>query len=142
MCFMVVLILNMPPLCLTDQSRIIDNVMIYFPHYAMASGIKNIYSSHDYNQMCNFQKNRKCPPINNNYIGLWSYLFMIHINYSHLFGVEWWQHVMEQPRNRKKLDAPILVGNRRSFAIIVQWIPEILGHENSSHFFKNIQRQV
>lgn len=59
MCFMLVLILDMQPLCLKDQSRMIDNIMIYFPHYALGSGMKNIYSSFEYNEICDFQKNGK-----------------------------------------------------------------------------------
>jgi len=60
MCFMLVLILDMQPLCLKDQSKFIDNVMIYFPHYALGSGMKNIYSSYEYNEICDFQKNATC----------------------------------------------------------------------------------
>lgn len=59
MCFMLVLILDMQPLCLKDQSKFIDNVMINFPHYALGSGMKNIYSSYEYNEICDFQKNSK-----------------------------------------------------------------------------------
>lgn len=59
MCFMLVLILDMQPLCLKDQSKLIDNIMIYFPHYALSSGMKNIYSSYEYNEICDFQKNGK-----------------------------------------------------------------------------------
>lgn len=33
--------------------------MIFFPHYALGSGMKNIYSSYEYNQICDFQKNGK-----------------------------------------------------------------------------------
>lgn len=33
--------------------------MIYFPHYALGSGMKNIYSSFEYNEICDFQKNGK-----------------------------------------------------------------------------------
>lgn len=57
MCFMLVLILDMQPLCLKDQSKMIDSIMIFFPHYALGSGMKNIYSSYEYNQICDFQKN-------------------------------------------------------------------------------------
>ncbi|VVC45536.1 Hypothetical protein CINCED_3A002705 [Cinara cedri] len=60
MCFMLVLILDMQPLCLKDQSKFIDNVMINFPHYALGSGMKNIYSSYEYNEICDFQKNSSC----------------------------------------------------------------------------------
>lgn len=56
---MLVLILDMQPLCLKDQSKLIDNIMIYFPHYALGSGMKNIYSSYEYNEICDFQKNCK-----------------------------------------------------------------------------------
>jgi len=59
MCFMLVLILDMQPLCLKEESKSIDNVMIYFPHYALGSGMKNIYSSYEYNEICDFQKNGK-----------------------------------------------------------------------------------
>lgn len=61
MCFMLVLILDMQPLCLKDQSKFIDNIMIYFPHYALGSGMKNIYSAYEYNEICDFQKNCKLP---------------------------------------------------------------------------------
>jgi len=33
--------------------------MIYFPHYALGSGLKNIYSAYEYNEICDFQKNGK-----------------------------------------------------------------------------------
>lgn len=33
--------------------------MIFFPHYALGSGMKNIYSSYEYNEICDFQKNSK-----------------------------------------------------------------------------------
>lgn len=59
MCFMLVLILDMQPLCLKDQSKFIDNMMIFFPHYALGSGMKNIYSSYEYNEICDFSKNGK-----------------------------------------------------------------------------------
>jgi len=58
-CFMLVLILDMQPLCLKDQAKFIDNMMIYFPHYALGSGLKNIYSSYEYSEICDFQKNGK-----------------------------------------------------------------------------------
>jgi len=54
---MLVLILDMQPLCLKDEAKSIDDVMIYFPHYALASGLKNIYSSYEYNEICDFLKN-------------------------------------------------------------------------------------
>lgn len=56
---MLVLILDMQPLCLKDQAKFIDNMMIYFPHYALGSGLKNIYSAYEYNEICDFQKNGK-----------------------------------------------------------------------------------
>jgi len=56
---MLVLILDMQPLCLKDQAKFIDNMMIYFPHYALGNGLKNIYSAYEYNEICDFQKNGK-----------------------------------------------------------------------------------
>ncbi|XP_050538080.1 phospholipid-transporting ATPase ABCA1-like [Daktulosphaira vitifoliae] len=60
MIFMLVLILDMQPLSLKDQADAIDSIMIYFPHYALSSGLRNIYLAYEYNDICDFNKNDTC----------------------------------------------------------------------------------
>ncbi|XP_050422689.1 phospholipid-transporting ATPase ABCA1-like isoform X2 [Adelges cooleyi] len=60
---MLVMILQVEPLCLKDQSRFIHSVLIYFPHYALSNGLKNIYAHHEYSEICQSYENATLCPV-------------------------------------------------------------------------------
>lgn len=49
---LLVLILEMRPLKLVAEAEVIDSIMIFFPHYALCSGLRYIYLSYDMAAAC------------------------------------------------------------------------------------------
>uniref|UniRef100_A0A8D9B3Y8 ATP-binding cassette sub-family A member 3 n=1 Tax=Cacopsylla melanoneura TaxID=428564 RepID=A0A8D9B3Y8_9HEMI len=50
--FIVVMLMDIPPLSLKSQGEKVDSYLIVFPHYALCSGIRNIYFSHELSSVC------------------------------------------------------------------------------------------
>ncbi|KAI5701732.1 hypothetical protein M8J76_005693 [Diaphorina citri] len=65
--FLIVMIMEIPPLSLKKQGESVDSYLIYFPHYALCSGIRNIYFSHEVYSVCNFSITKECFGWDGNY---------------------------------------------------------------------------
>lgn len=53
--FLIHLVLEIRPLLLNDEADAVEAVMVWFPHYSLCSGLRNIYANFAQRQLCEKQ---------------------------------------------------------------------------------------